>query len=134
MPFLPAANLIPRSCQLFNHLRLPSCREKAIRARIQELEQQQQRLVAAPGGGDGEAECGAGFAGIGGAGAGTAGDGEEVERELWLLQADLAALQVRVAPPTPPHHTTPHDWGSLGQIILLPSCCSSCIPTSRWPA
>ncbi|KAL4444923.1 hypothetical protein ABPG77_003973 [Micractinium sp. CCAP 211/92] len=68
-------------------------REKAIRARIQELEQQQQRLVAAPGGGDGEAECGAGFAGFGGAGAGTAGDGEEVERELWLLQADLAALQ-----------------------------------------
>lgn len=69
------------------------CREKAIKARIQELEQRQQRLAAAAGGGD--ADAGEGFAGFGGAGTSTAGDAEEVERELWLLQADMAALQVR---------------------------------------
>ncbi|PRW58850.1 TOR signaling pathway regulator [Chlorella sorokiniana] len=53
-------------------------REKAIKARIEALEQQE-------GGGGGSA-----------AGEGDEderGDGEEAQRELWLLQADLAALQ-----------------------------------------
>lgn len=55
------------------------CREKAIKARIEALEQQ---------------------AGSGGGAAGEAdqderGDGDEAQRELWLLQVDLAALQVR---------------------------------------
>ncbi|KAL4448055.1 hypothetical protein ABPG75_005274 [Micractinium tetrahymenae] len=73
-------------------------RQKAIKTRIQELEQRQQRLAATAGGGGGgeveaEAEGASGFAGFGGAGAGTADDAEEVERELWLLQADMAALQ-----------------------------------------
>ncbi|PSC76424.1 TAP42 like family [Micractinium conductrix] len=50
-------------------------REKAIKARVAELEARLRRLDA--GGGDG----------------GEGGDAEEAERELWMLQVDLAALQ-----------------------------------------
>lgn len=56
------------------------CREKAIKARIEALEQQ-----AGSGGG----------AAAGEADENERGDGEEAQRELWLLQVDLAALQVR---------------------------------------
>ena len=54
-------------------------REKYIKSRLEALEQQQQSggAAAEEDGGDGGR------------------DGEEVERELWMLQADLAALQVR---------------------------------------
>lgn len=53
------------------------CREKAIKARLEALEQQQRIGSGALAGGDGE-ERGR--------------DAEEAEREAWLLQADLAAL------------------------------------------
>jgi hypothetical protein len=52
-------------------------REKVIKSRLEELDQRQ-RL--------GHASTGEGADG---------GDSEEAERELWLLQADMAALQVR---------------------------------------
>ena len=61
--------------------------EKYIKSQLEALEQQQQSggAAAEEDGGDG-----------------SVGDGEEVERELWMLQADLAALQVRHPSLTPP--------------------------------
>ena len=65
------------------------CREKHILARLESLQKQQQpqlRLGGGRGGGQGDGD-------EDGAGGGGGGD-EDTERELWLLQADLAGLQV----------------------------------------
>ena len=57
------------------------CREKYVKGRLAELEQRQRQQAGA-----GEGEHAGGQRG---------GDAEEADRELWMLQADLAALQVR---------------------------------------
>lgn len=54
---------------------LSCCRDKWLKGRLEALERQ---LGAGGGGAEGEDER---------------GDGEEVERELWMLQADRVALQ-----------------------------------------
>ncbi len=61
------------------------CREKFIKTRLEALQRQQAGDAAAEDTG----------------GAGSAG--EESERELWMLQVDLAALQVRAC--TDQNHT-----------------------------
>lgn len=88
LPGLPARTLAEAACTPARphtlHPCLRPCSEKAIKARLEALEQQQRG-----GGGATAAEAAAE--------AERDGDAEEAEREAWLLQADLAALQAAEA-------------------------------------
>lgn len=74
------ARPLPGSCCTPHPATKPH-REKFIKGRLEELEQRQAREGQGAGEGSGEE--------------GDGGD-EEEEREVWMLQADLAALQVRI--------------------------------------
>ncbi len=65
------------------------CREKFIRSRLEALEKQRRSLTTAAAAADNYGE-----AAEGGDGA-DAGDEDEVERDMWTLLVDQAALQVQ---------------------------------------
>ena len=82
------------ACPPVSHLRV--CREKHILARLESLQKQQQPQLRLGGGRGGDQGDRGGDEDGGGGGGGGGGGDEDTERELWLLQADLAGLQVEL--------------------------------------